>query len=146
MGHECVVYGYIYGTPWKPEEYRKLQELNCEVLDSLPESDEWPFLTRSMFSVPGWRAQEGTYQGQIIHFGASLKELEYDWPQWLAKFENLLSKLFWNSAIVHLESEFGGTHACSWLAEDVIYDPPQPTVRWTFEGPREFDLRTLKPA
>jgi hypothetical protein len=144
MGFESIIYGRIDGPTWRPHDYRKLQRLNREVIDALPETDDWPFLTRSMFAVPGEEPEQGTYRSQVIHFGASLKEVEQDWEAWLAKFEALLSRLYWYSAKLHLEAEHGGDHQYEWLIEQDqidrwLQDPPHPVSRWKFQGgPRVF--------
>ena len=147
MGYETVVYGYIKGDTLKPgtPEYYALHSLNRAVIDGLPDDDDWPFLTRSMFSYPGEDAMHGRYRRQIIHFGASFKELESDWEEWLEKFEALLKRLYWWEAKLHLEAELVGNYAYTWKAK---YDPDKwsqpihlPTTNWDFEGgPRDFSI------
>jgi hypothetical protein len=144
MGHESIVYGYIEGSTYRSDEFRKLQRLNRAVIASLPVSDEWPFLTRQLFFVPGEDYQDGTYRSQVIHFGGSFKEIEYDWEKWLTKFERLLARLYWLRTRVHLDTELGGTHSYNWVAdrtaiEGFALEPPTPTANWTFDGgPRSF--------
>src|SRR5437879_1072813 len=98
MGHESTVYGVIIGATYKSTDYRRLQRLNRQVIDALPETDDWPFLTRGMFSINGERPEDGTYRCHTIHFAATFKSIEWEWEEWLTKFENLLSKLFWFEA------------------------------------------------
>lgn len=138
MGHESIIYGRIEGPGWRPEDFGRLHRLNREMIASLPEEDDWPFLTRGMFAVPD-DSRQGTYRTQVIHFGASLKEVEDDWAAWLSKFEALLRRLFWVSAKLHLEAERGGSHTYQWVAEPDQIDrwlgePPLPVARWTFAG------------
>ena len=136
MGHEVIIYGCIEGAPWRSgDEYRRLQEWNATVITELPSEDEWPWLVRGMFSVPGpW--PEGTYQTQVIHFGASLKDEPGDrscWEVWLGKFEALLRRLCWYSAAVHLETEFEPHRFFRWL-------PTGPAVdRMVAEAPKCID-------
>jgi len=58
--------------------------------------------------------------------------------------ESLLSKLYWYSAKLHLETEHGGDHKYEWLIEQDqidrwLEDPPSPVSRWNFQGgPRVF--------
>jgi hypothetical protein len=144
MGFESIIYGRIHGPIWRPHDFRKLHRLNYDVVAALPETDEWPFLTRWMFALPGEEPQQGTYRSQVIHFGASLKEVEQDWEAWLTKFEGLLTRLYWFSARLHLETEANGSFSYEWLIETDqidrwLQDPPQPVNRWSFQGgPRVF--------
>jgi hypothetical protein len=109
------------------------------VILHLPLNDEWPFLTCQMFKVPFERPHDGTYRNQVIHIGASMKWLELDWPQWVAKFEALLRRMYWFSAVVHLSPEWGGRFDYRWEAErsDVdgfLASPPRPVTHWRFTG------------
>lgn len=122
MGHQTIVHGYIEGSTFNSSEYRKLQELNIEVIDDLPEHDNYPFFCKSMFSIPGQKPSEGTYKSQIIHFGCSIKGLEFgDEVLWVKKFETLLKKMYWFSALVYIETEMDGEYKYSWnVSRDII--------------------------
>lgn len=50
MAHIAVVYGCIEGAFWRGHDFYRLHRANQAVLDSLPEQDEWPALTRAMFA------------------------------------------------------------------------------------------------
>lgn len=52
---------------------------------------------------------------RAIRFGASFKAVEWDWSEWLAKFEQLLSGLDGMSATVHLQTELVGDPTYKWL-------------------------------
>lgn len=81
-------------------------------------------------------------KNQVIAFGASYKEVELSWMDWIVKFENLLSKLYWTEAVVHLETERGGNYVYQWKNNNPR--PSQSDLKnskdnWEFEGgPLEF--------
>ena len=109
MESESIVYGCIRDWPGDSMERRMRRAANRRVLDSLPGGEAWPFLGREMFS----RCEQsgaGLYQTQIIHFGASYQAIEYEWSLWVEQFEALLRRLYWASAVVHLETEVNGSH------------------------------------
>jgi len=134
MTHETIIHGYIEGSTFTPKDYRKLQNLNYEVINKLPEDDEYPYLSKSMFSIPEQDYAKGTYQSQIIHFGASIKSLECgDELLWINKFENLLKKLYWYSTATYFITEMDGEYKYSWLlADDIIstYHSENPLVSY----------------
>lgn len=146
MTQESIVYGYIQGAEWMSTDLRRLHRLNRQVIGALPEADAFPHLTRSMFSIPGDDPQQGTYRSQIIHFAASMKEVELHWREWLEKFESLLKKLYWFNAVVHLRAEVLGDEVYEWTvdANQIVHylnDDPKPPTKWFFDGgPRSFDL------
>lgn len=147
MAHESIVYGVIVGLPWRTSDYRRLQRWNRERIERLPRSDAWPFLTRGMFAIPGDEPDEGTFRSQVIHFGATLKEVEWSWHLWLPKLEALLRELYWEEAHVHLRTEATvGHHHYAYRAREVakrIFDsePPLPIADWELVGgPRRFEL------
>lgn len=146
MGHESLVYGAIVEPGWKHADYERLRRLNQAVLLVLPESDSWPFLTRPMFAFAGTTPQTGRYKSYVLHFGATLKAVEWEWHEWLAKFERLLAQLFWDEVYLHLRTEGTvGQYDYRYRAEAVgerFYkdELPLPPDRWTFTGgPRRFD-------
>lgn len=147
MGLESVVYGMIRGRAYHVDRRNALHELNEIALNKLPTKDEWPFLTRGMFSfVPHDSAPFGIYKSQIIHFGASFKSLEDEWPAWITKFEALLKTLYFDTATLHLNSE-GSAHnrQYSWKAkvEEGFYTnfPPKLPLEWSFMDDPDFPIR-----
>jgi hypothetical protein len=142
MGHESVVYGCIegMGRHYRDESPDAMVRHNREVLAALPEDDDWPFLVRSMFAV------HRRYKTEAIHFGSSFKEIEWAWDEWLCKFEDLLRRLCWYNARVHLRTEATvGHHDYLWEADHdqmmAAYGSPVPVpIRsWRFSGgPRDF--------
>jgi hypothetical protein len=138
LGHEAIISGRIKGATWRTENFRSLQVHNARVLEALPLDDEWPWLVRGMFSLPATEPQ-GAYRSQIIHFGASIKDDPHDpdsWPRvWFEKFERLLSSLYWFSASVLLEREFGSDQLFRWrptsaAVERMCQEPPQCISEW----------------
>lgn len=147
MSEEARVYGCIIGIPGSTADWYGLYPLNHAVVDSLPVEDDYPPLTRGIFTVPMDYAQRGSafYREQVIHFGASFNHLSDTWSIWLEKYEALLRRLYWSEARLHLRIELYGSYDYRWEAAwigDVppwYRSPPEPTSNWTFEGgPRAF--------
>ena len=139
MGHEAVIYGWIEGATWKTgERYRRLQSRNENVLSQLPEKDEWPWLVRGIFALPApW--PQGTYRCQAIHLALTLKDspCENQWrDEWIGKFEDVLRRLYWFSATLHIIRELDPMQTYRWEAtfesmSGLGSDPPEPTTKWT---------------
>ncbi len=155
MGMESIVYGVIQGPRWPHYEvnyddprfeihqkFRDKVQRNLDALASLPEQDEWPFLSRTLFSSSTNTIQT-TYKSQIIHFGGSFKSIEWNWEEWLAKFEVLLSKMYWDEVQLHLLSEmYTSSFHYTWKSEENALDTKysNPIAHWTFSGgPRTFE-------
>jgi hypothetical protein len=131
MGHQTLVYGVIEvfpATSNRPDADSRTDS----ALQALPETDDWPFLVRSMFSATSSEHVSVAYMYRVIHFGASLKAVEWEWNEWLAKFERLLSMLDGVAATVHLQTELVGDHIYEWhrKAGNVGSWPPE----WEFRG------------
>lgn len=108
MGNIGTAYGcifaYVGGQAHPDFRSRTLQ--NKEAVRALPEGDEYPELTRNMFSItatsyPG----PGLYKYQVVHFGLSMKDAHEEWDLWMRKFERLLGRMAWNEAELHLTLE-----------------------------------------
>ncbi|TBU81933.1 hypothetical protein DNK06_05280 [Pseudomonas daroniae] len=141
MESESIVYGSIRDWPSdSPSESRLRRLLNQQVLEALPAGDAWPFLGREMFSCCQ-RPGGGLYQTQVIHFGASYQTIEYEWKLWVAEFEGLLKRLYWASAVVHLETELNGTHTFRWESDNGLHSPHDGTLRVRCAWEREGGLR-----
>jgi hypothetical protein len=137
---ESIVYGCIRDWPADSQGERGLRRAaNEQVLMRLPSGEAWPFLGREMFSSCATEG-EGLYQTQVIHFGASYQALEYEWRLWIEQFETLLKKLYWASAVVHLETELNGCHTFRWNSEQGFHDPHERDLQvrcvWEREGLR----------
>lgn len=134
---ESIVYGCIKdisGSYQDPERRR----VNADAMGGLPDADDWPFLCRDMFSEPVAANTLSHYHTDVMHFGASYKAVEYEWELWLAKFEDLLSRMYWVSATVHLETELSGTHTFTWESNGSYHRPGQGGIsvrcEWSHEG------------
>lgn len=145
MAHEALVYGCICAPAWKTDDFYQLHRLNKTVLQSLPENDTtFPCINRSMFSIPN---EQGIYHQQVIAFGASYRNLEYEWHIWLDKFESILRTLYWWDIRLVTEFEIMGTYTYHWnVSPDQqkidFMGSPQPVSAWQFssDGPRHFEL------
>ena len=141
MESESIVYGCIRDWPSDDPELRRLRrETNHGVLAELPAGELWPFLGRQMFSfceTPG----AGLYQTQVIHFGASYGAIEYEWNLWIEAFEALLKRLYWASAVVHLETELNGMHTFRWESDNGFHSPQEGGLRVRCAWEREGALR-----
>lgn len=136
-----MVYGVIVGASYRAgEHYAKLQIRNEHTIRSLKRDEDWPWVDLSIFSLPG-PYPLGTYRRQIIHFGLSIKddpndELESWWNTWLEKFEDVLRRLFWTSARLHIERDFEPRRReYGWSPTDkalaAMYDElPEPVATW----------------
>lgn len=141
MESESIVYGCIRDWSSGDREQRQLQRAaNHRVLAQLPQGDAWPFLGREMFSFCSGEG-EGLYQSQVIHFGASYQTIEYEWSLWVQEFEALLKRLYWASAVVHLETELNGLHTFRWESESGFYTPQEGELRVRCVWEREGGLR-----
>lgn len=145
MSEQTVLYGCIHGAFGTRSNFNSIYQLNYQAVQLLPNQDEWPPLVQSMFSVPTSYVETGFYRIQPIHFGASFNHFSDDWPIWLEKFENLLTKMYWLKVNLHLEVELVGKFHYRWKIKieqiDRLHqDPPLPISDWTFKGgPRDFN-------
>lgn len=139
MDQESIVYGCIkdaaYGS--KESEHR---EVNRNALLALPAANEWPLISREMFSIPRMKPGAGQYQTDVLHFGASYKAIEYEWEQWIADFESLLRKMYWISATVHLETELSGMHTFTWNSLSDSHQPGSQEMQIHCEWSQETAL------
>ncbi|HSX87577.1 MAG TPA: hypothetical protein VLG17_06210 [Pseudomonas sp.] len=141
MESESIVYGCIRDWPSESSaESRLRRQINSQVLAELPSGDAWSFLGREMFAAC-LQPSAGLYQTQVIHFGASYRSVEYEWSLWVAQFEALLKRLYWTSAVVHLETELNGTHTFRWESDNGLHSPQEGELRVRCAWEREGGLR-----
>ena len=137
MDQESIVYGCIKDISHAEHEAIRRRQ-NRDAMLGLPSADEWPFLSQEMFSIPRVEVNHGQYQTEVMHFGASYKAVEYEWEQWIQKFEELLGQMYWVSATVHLETELSGTHTFTWDSIGNFHEPNsgdmQVRCEWSHEG------------
>lgn len=136
MDQESIVYGCIKDVAPYHNEWERRQA-NRRAMLALPSGDEWPFLSQEMFSIPRLESSRARYQTEVMHFGASYKAVEYEWEQWIASFEELLSRMYWVSVTVHLETELSGTHTFSWTSMADSHVPGAKDILLQCEWSRE---------
>ena len=122
MEQESIVYGCIKDAITYQDD-RLRRRTNRQAMLSLPNADEWPYLSQEMFSIPRIEVSADLYQTEVMHFGASYKAIEYEWSQWMENFERLLNRMYWVSAVVHLETELTGTHTFTWESRVDSHQP-----------------------
>lgn len=137
MDQESIVYGCIKDdSSFQSEGGRRA--INRQAMLTLPKADDWPFLCQEMFAIPRIENGQGNYLTEVMHFGASYKAVEYEWEQWISKFEELLGQMYWVSATVHLETELSGTHTFTWESDSSAHVPGsgdmQVRCEWSHEG------------
>ncbi len=125
MERESIVYGCIKNLNFdsKGEQRQIRRNTNRDVLLALPSSGDWNLLTQEMFSIPADLSSCNGYLTDVMHFGASYKAIEYEWEHWISSFEAMLKKMYWGSAIVHLETELSGNHTFTWESSRAYHEP-----------------------
>ncbi len=140
MDQESIVYGCIQDLAFDPGDThsRSRRRANREVLLALPDAEDWHLLCREMFCIPSEMSLAKGYQTEVMHFGASYKAVEYEWEQWISSFEAVLKKMYWVSAIVHLQTELSGSHVFSWESSRAFHEPDSVDMavrcEWSQEG------------
>jgi hypothetical protein len=146
MGSIDRIYGSIFGRAGGESHPNYVQRVSETLwaLEMLPLQDDYPPLTRNMFSLTSSRyGIPGLYKELVIHFGLTVKDIEERWDVWLDKFESVLEIVDWEGARAHLEFE-SGPNGCREKCFDyrwTFVDGAEKTDRrsWEFAGgPREF--------
>lgn len=145
MGMVTLIYGVIEEYNLTQLKNEEIYKHNARVISNLPTaaSDSWPPLSKEMFSITKNSALEvGSnleYQGRLIHFGACLKSVEHEWPEWKLKFESLLTKLQWHQAHVHFKTEYTEVISFNWnvdlkkIQTSTNHIQPITKAYWSFE-------------
>ncbi|MEX1034039.1 MAG: hypothetical protein WDZ30_11810 [Cellvibrionaceae bacterium] len=136
MDQESIVYGCIKDLAYFYQEPER-RRTNREAMLTLPEGEDWRFLSQDMFSIPRLESYCSQYQTEVMHFGASYKAVEYEWEQWIEAFEALLRSMYWVSATVHLETELSGTHTFNWTSLSDCHVPGSDDIQVQCEWSRE---------
>ncbi len=140
MGIGIIIHGYIESLGFgSQKESKRVYRHNKAVINSIPDiNDDWPFFTKRMFSVLPLRTSFNEnipqYDSLVISFGASYKNMYILEAEWINKFEALLKKLCWESAIVY--NDFTNLKYV-WEVEEESHknfynDPPLPPKKWKF--------------
>jgi len=139
MSQESIVYGCIKDVVFADDAdlARQRRDQNRQVLASLPSAESWPLISREMFALPPNAIVVDDLHTDVVPFGNSYKGVEYEWEQWIARFESLLKKMFWVSATVHLETELSGTHTFTWSTDDEFHAPDSGSLSMRCEWVRE---------
>ncbi len=140
MESESIVYGCIRDYSLANiDEQHKRSMTNLQAIQALPEADGWELFHRDLFGCA--RLESLAPQSQVIHFGSSYRSIEYEWSAWVQQFENLLKKMYWASAVVHLETETNGTHTFRWDAESCDHQPSAEALQVRCVWERDSGLR-----
>ncbi len=141
MESESIVYGCIRDWPSESSaESRVRRQIKIHVLAEIPAGAARSVHGREMLAA-SQHPSAGLYQTQVIHFGASYRSIEYEWSLWVAQFEALLKRLYWTSAVVHLETELNGTHTFRWESDNGLHSPQEGELRVRCAWEREGGLR-----
>lgn len=139
MAQNSVVYGcirdqvFVRGT----EQALQRRQINRDALANLPSVEEWPLLAREMFALPAPGMLLEGPQVDVVAFGGAYRGVEYEWEQWIDRFESLLSQMYWVSATVHLETELSGVHTFTWEANASCHEPNSGPLAMRCEWSRE---------
>jgi hypothetical protein len=140
MSAEGTIYGCIFGGGLLGSAHDFTFQHNKDVIERLPNQFEQRqnFVLRQMFSVPQLSdfPKGGFYRSQMIHFAASYNHLDTMWKQWLQEFEDLLTKLYWHEAYVHVYAEMYMEADYSWKADTtpLFENLPKTIQKWEFSG------------
>jgi hypothetical protein len=94
-------------------------------------SEQSQLLTQDMFSVSPMQMNGEYASVNVIHFAMSYYGVEYEWSEWMSRFESLLESMYWQSAVVHLETELSGLHTFKWESVNASHIP----------GKNDFNVR-----
>ncbi len=137
MDQESIVYGCIKDSANFAADAERRRN-NRKVMLTLPAADDWPYLCREMFAIPRIEVGIDNYHTEVMHFGASYQAIEYEWNKWMVKFEEMLTRMYWMSAVVHLETELSGIHTFTWESSTAGHKPGMPINRahceWSHEN------------
>lgn len=125
MSMQLLFVGYILeaqpGYAGGDEETQRKREIDLvikqrtdQVLGALPEEDGWLPICKPMFNCPPDYWHGITYWQRLVHFGASMKNVDFLLRDWLDKFEALLRQLYWQEAYLRIEHGYLGTHEFRW--------------------------------
>ena len=134
---ESVVYGCIKNIA--VERGVEHRQNNRAAILELPSAESWSLVNRDMFALPERQCANLHLTTDVMHFGASYQGVEHDWKYWLEQFENLLRKMYWVSATVHLETELSGLHSFVFEADGAAHRPNESAINIRCEWARELN-------
>lgn len=160
MGTASYIVGYIEeawpglaggGDPAQIEKLKRTaDEISCHnesVLSGLPKQDSFPPLCCDLFSWAPSDTPMIAYRNRLIHFAASMKQVDPSIRTWLDKVEALLLRLYWESAYIRIQTAYIGTYEFTWQVpfewlEKTCKGQLSPIECWTFET--NMDLTELE--
>lgn len=105
MGYQSIVHGRIVLEKDLDKVRKIIQDLG---------NDEWMFRTE-MF---GLAISDPTYyEDPVISFGATYKQIEYYWAEFIQNFEDILRQIDFDTAKIQLETEILGTYNFFWKSK-----------------------------
>jgi hypothetical protein len=141
MSHYSYIAGYITypGSNGHAEASRKNLEHFQSILNTLPEVDTFPFLSRGMFSIT---PETQIYRDGVIHFATSMKDVLSFWQAWEEKLEQLLRHFGdrWYEARVYVWDENIGTLIFVWRQDVDKAAPWSKTKKYAQELPVKESL------
>ncbi len=108
MGVQTIVHGRI--------SLKGDFEKSRQFIKSLSNDDKYPWIRTEMFSL-GANERPYFYDEPIIGFAANYKGLESDLTSFIIKFENVLSKIEFDTAKIQMETEFYGAYNFFWKSK-----------------------------
>jgi hypothetical protein len=105
MGFQSIVFGRIVINGNLVDARKVIESLGNE---------EWMFRTE-MF---GQGISNATYyEDPVLSFGATYKQMEYYWTEYILKFEAILRQLDFDTAKIQLETEIFSTYNFFWKSK-----------------------------
>ena len=141
MSDESTVYGYIKNNTVDDARQNYLRHsVNRQAIRRLPFMDHYSLLNQESFSIPATDNYDEPLSSSIVHFGKVYRGIEYEWNMWISEFEKLLQKMYWHSAVVHLETEMSGTHTFTWESGDQVHSPNDSALHIRCEWQHELGI------
>lgn len=107
MGYQSIVHGRIL----LDGDFKKSQDF----IKSLGKDTYYPKLSSEMFGLG--IAENSYYEDPVIVFGATYKQVEYDWVSFILKFETILRNVSFDTAKIQLETEVLGHYNFFWKSK-----------------------------
>lgn len=92
MSHLAFVYGVITSAMAGVDDWQRYHRLNSDVIVQLPDEDEYPPISKSMFAITN--DPMASWQTRAIHFGWTTKNFDEYANDRIVRFESLLMRLY----------------------------------------------------